>query len=630
MIKGGYCGKILRIDLTTGNIKDELLPSEDVLRKYLGCWGLALFYYSREYKPGWGFKDPRTPLIFMTGPFTGTRLPSPTNTTIVTLNAETGYTTGRSHSHGAWGQHLKAAGYDGLIITGRSEKPVYVWISDGEANIYDAKNFIGLDTHKTEDAIKSERGIEKSRNASVAAIGPAGENCCHGALIQNDKNHSFSHSGVGTVMGAKNIKAIGVAGSNKVHVFDEETVKNLAKEWREDLLACEMGDFWYRGGKDTAGRHSVWEYDKRESLISARNFQTVSPAAWIDDIEDVAVVKKRACPGCPMGCSYDIEITKGPFAGTVFTPGGGGENMEGSAASVGVYDTARVYYLTETADKLGFEAGSIGTAMSLAIEAFERGLLTKEDTGGIALTWGDEKLAAEMMRMAAQKQGPLGELLSLGAARMAKKIGHGAEELVVHVKGGAISNHDWRASWGILFGQIVSSASGWPAPGATSFTTEPSVGYGEFQDPLTPEGKPLASRKTGMLKFYNDCTGSCWNSLWGVPKSLNHSMMAVRAVTGWEDFDEEEALLLGERMMNLERVCNIRNGLTKEDDFNIGPRLLEPPKEGRAKGLTIKPFLPAMIDEYYELMGWDVKTGKPLRGTLEKLQLEEFINFLWT
>jgi len=628
MIKGGYCGKVLRVDLSSGKIRDDFLPEENILRKYLGGWGLGLYYFSKEYKPGCSIRDPRTPLIFMTGPLTGTKAVSATNTTAVTLNGETGYTVARSHSHGAFGQYLKAAGYDGIIITGKSEKPVYLWISDSHAELRDASNIWGLDTHDTEEAVKKEVGIDDPKKASVAAIGPAGEHVVHGALIQNDKHHSFSHGGTGTVMGAKKLKAIGVTGTGKVPVANEKALADSAGAWRESLVNCEMGQFWIKGGKDAAGRHAVWEYDKKESLISAKNFQKVSPQEWLDDIEDIAVVRKRPCPGCPLGCSYEVEITKGPYAGKVFTPSGGGENMEGSASIICIYDTARVYYMTELNDRMGFEAGSIGTTLALAIEAFEKGLLTLEDTGGIELHWGDEKLADKMVRAAAHREGKLGELLALGAARLARKIGGEAVNMGVHVKGGTISHHDWRASWGVLFGQIVGGASGWPAPGVTSFTTEPSVGYNEFQDPLTPEGKPLASRKTGMLKFYNDCTGSCWNSLWGVPRSILSTTECISAITGW-GFTIEEALLIGERVMNLERVCNVRNGFRREDELNIGNRLLESPPEGRAKGKSIKPYLDGMIDEYYKLMGWDLKTGKPYRETLEHLGLEDYEFQVW-
>jgi len=628
MIMTGYRGKILRVNLSTGKITEEHLPEEKVLKKFIGGWGLGLYYYSKEYQPGRSIRDPKTPLIFMTGPLTGTDAVSSTNTTCVTLNAETGYTTARSHTHGGFGQHIKRAGYDGIIITGKSEKPVYLWINDGKVEIRDADNVWGLDTHDTEDAILKELGINDPREATVAAIGPAGENVCHNALIENDKHHSFSHSGTGAVMGAKKLKSIAVRGTKRVPVNNKDALREIASAWRKALVGSEMGKFWIIGGKDAAGRHTVYNYDKRESLITSNNFLKVSPPDWIEDIEDIAEIRKRTCPGCPLGCAYEVEILKGPYKGHVFTPSGGGENMEGTASMAGVHDTAGVYLLTDNNDRLGVESGSMGCAVGLAIECFEKGLLTLEDTGGIELRWGDEKLVKEMVRMAAYREGKLGQLLAMGAKRMANKIGGEAISMAAHVKGGSMSHHDWRASWGVFFGQIVSGLSGWPAPGVTQFTTEPDVGYTEFQDPLTPEGKPLASRKTGMLKFYNDCTGSCWNSLWGVPGSLSFTTRCISAATGW-DFTPEEALEVGERCMNLERICNVRNGLTRGDDLDISARLLQPPTEGRAKGKSIAPYLEGMVDEYYELMGWNLKSGKPYRETLERLDLEEYISLIW-
>lgn len=622
-MKSGYTGKILRVNLDDGKFKDEKIP-EETMRKFVGGFGLGLSIAYKECLPGLDPLDPDIPLVFTVGPLTATRAPSPTNTTITSINTDTGFTAGRSHSHGWFGIYLKKSGYDGIVIRGASESPVYMWINDGKIEIRDAKKFWGTYTHKAEDLIKEDVGNSK---ACVAAIGPGGENLVHGAIIQNDKHHSFSHSGFGTLMGSKKLKAIVTYGTKEVPVKDPERLKEIAKEWTKSLVNCEMGKFWIDGGKNAAGRHKVYEYDKRIGVISAKNFLKVSPPEWLDDCEDVAEISSRPCPGCPLGCSYQVKIIKGPYKGQIFTPGGGGENMEGPASMTGIYDTARIYYLVELEDNLGVEAGSIGCAMGLAFECFEKGLITKEDVG-FELKWGDVEAVERLMKMIAYREG-FGNILAEGAMRAADIIGGEAPNFVAHVKGGHMSHHDWRATWGVFFGQLISGASGWPAPGVTAFTTEPSLGYTEFQDPLTPEGKPEASRKTGMLKYWCDSDGVCWNAQWGVPNLLEYSTQAVSAVTGW-DISKEEALTIGERVMNLERVFNVRHGLTPYDDIeNIGPRLLEAPREGPAKGKSIKPYLRGMVREYYHLMGWDEKTGKPLRKTLIRLGLEEQIKDVW-
>jgi len=617
-------GKILRVNLSKEKIFVERLPDESTMRKFIGGWGLGLKILYDECPPGVNPWDPENPLIFMTGPLTGTIAPSPTNTTAVSINSGTGYTAGRSHSHGWFGPYLRFNGYYGIVINGAAKAPVYLWIHDGKAEIRDAEKFWGKDTHETEDLVK---GDIKTPKASVAAIGPAGENLCDEALIENDKNHSFSHSGMGGVMGSKKLKAIAVHGTGKVPVVDQDKLKKAVDPWRKSLIECEMGKFWIIGGKDAKGRKTVYEYDEKIGVLSAKNFMEVSPPEWLDDIEEVAEVIKRPCFGCPLGCSYDVKILKGPYKGSVFTPGGGGENMEGAASSVGIYDTARIYYLVELMDKLGFETGFIGSVMGLAIECYEKGLITKEDTGGLELKWNDAGVAEKLMRMTANRE-EIGNILAMGPKRAAEIIGGDAPKFAVHIKGAGMNWHDWRNSWGILFGQIVGGGSGWPAPGVTSFTTEPDIGYTEFQNPFTPQGKPEAARKTGMLKFWKDSIGVCWNATWGVPGSLEYTTQAVSAVTGWE-LTSDETLLVGERAMNLERVFNIRHGFTSTSDFDIGPRLLEPPPGGPGKGKTIASFLKGMIMEYYRLMGWDENTGKPWRSTLKRLGLEEYIEDIW-
>jgi len=478
------------------------------------------------------------------------------------------------------------------------------------------------DTHETEDLVKEDL---KNRDASVAAIGPGGENLCHEAIIENDKHHSFSHAGFGGVMGSKKLKAIAVYGAGKVAPHDPAALEYAAKEWTKSLLNSEMGKFWIASGRSTKGRKDTWDYDETHGLISSRNFQVVSPAQWRDDIHDVANITPEPCYMCPLGCSHVLQIVKGPHKGQIATPSGGGENMEGPASSVGVYDTASVYRLVELQDRLGFEAGYIGSVLGFAFECYEKRLITKEDTGGVELRWGDVDAAAKLMEMIAKRE-KIGNILAMGVKRASQAINKGSEKFIVHIKGAAPSWHDWRSSWGIMFGQIVGGGSGWPAPGVTSFTIEPDVGYAEFQDPLTPDGKAEAARRTGMKKYWDDAIGTCWNATWGIPGALKYTAKAVAAVTGWEMPD---ALLVGERIMNLERLFNVRHGLTPVHDLDIGPRFLEPPKMGPAKGKTIAPYLPGMLSEYYRLMGWDENTGKPWRGTLKRLGLEEYSADIW-
>ena len=236
----GYVNKILRVDLTTGSITTEPLPDESVLRKWVGCYGLGLWYLMRELPDGVGPLDPGNPLIFLNGPLTATHAASPTNCTITTFNADTHFTAARSHSHGYFGPYLKKAGYDGIIVSGKSDEWVYLSIDDDKVELRDASAYLGKDTHETEDLIKQELGLKTKigvkGGASVAAIGPSGENVVAGAAIMNDKNHGFCHGGTGRVMGSKRLKAIIVQGSGKVEMANPEKNKQVGKAWNASAM----------------------------------------------------------------------------------------------------------------------------------------------------------------------------------------------------------------------------------------------------------------------------------------------------------------------------------------------------------------------------------------------------------
>jgi aldehyde:ferredoxin oxidoreductase len=221
-----------------------------------------------------------------------------------------------------------------------------------------------------------------------------------------------------------------------------------------------------------------------------------------------------------------------------------------------------------------------------------------------------------------------GDILARGPKAAAEIIGGEAPDFSVHIKGSGMNLHDWRRGWGVLLGQVVGYGSGWPAPGADLTRPDPDSGYTERTEGLEPRNKPLEVRKTGITKFANDSTGVCWFSTWGNPQGLELATTMISAVTGW-DFSREELLKFGERMLNLERAFAVRHGLTPEDDYNVSKRLIEGQKDGPFAGRPFAPYLRGMVNEYYRLMGWDEKTGKPWRSTLKRLGLEEIIKDMW-
>ena len=619
---GGYLGKVLRVDLSKGKISKESLPGAEILRKYIGCWGLGLQYLYDMVPPGINAADPENPLIFMNGPLTGLPLPGATNITLAMKNFNTGFTVGRSHTHGVFPGLLKAAGYDGVIVTGKSEKPVYLWINNGKSELRDASHLWGKkDSHETEDVIKEELGNAK---ASVAAIGPAGENLCAGAMICNDRNHSFSHSGGGSVMGSKNLKAIAVFGDQPIPVADPEGLKKMRGEWLRQMRL--PGHFGWHVLRDSSLKKGDYRERAKKSGFVGKNFlenQLTEFGIGLGLQEHI----RKPCPGCPIGCTYDVKVTTGPFAGYYATSGPGGEPFEAAGAILRITDPGSYIYLADLYDRLGIECSMAGCTLAMAIEAYERGLITKEDTDGLELKWGDIKVAEALLRKMAYKEG-FGKTLALGIKGAAEAIGGDAPSFAVNIKGSGMSLHDWRSAWGILFSQIVGSGAGWTATGADYFTPEPDAGFPELTDRFDIRIKPMEAKMTGIIKFMNDCSGLCMLNTWGTQDVVRLTAESINAATGW-DLKPEDVFRVGLRTMHLERAFNIRHGLKPEDDWTATPRLVDPPLDGPAKGKSIKPHLVGMVKEYYRLMGWDEITGKPWRSTLRAAGLDDVAKDLW-
>jgi aldehyde:ferredoxin oxidoreductase len=618
MVKG-FVGKILRVDLTSGSITSQELPEEGMLRSYIGCLGLGLRILYDELPPGYNVTDPETPMIFMTGPLTGTKIPCSNNLTLVTKHADTNFTLCRSHSHGFFGPHLKFAGWDGLIITGQSKKPVYLWIHNDEVEIRDARKIWGRDTHETEDLVKEAVGQPK---ASVAAIGPAGENLCAGSLIENDKNHLFSQGG--KLMGSKKLKAIAVFGTHKIPIFDEARHKAAQQKWMKLLKDTKTSTF------HTSGRGGIprGNYARVKSAIgvSAKNWRTTHFPEFGMGLSDQKITP-RPCFNCPIACSYDAEIVTGKHKGHIATLTGGGEAQEGSSSLVGISDPGSVFYLTDLYDRLGIDGSTAGCTIAMAFEAYEKGYITKEDNDGLELVYGDEKVVEKMIRKYVSREG-FGDILARGPKEAAEFIGHDAPDFAINIKGAGMNLHDWRSAWGVLLGQIVSSGGGWLSGAADCWRAEPDAGYPEKTARMTQRGKGEEVARCAIMKALNDSIGLCWYASWGLPGILNLQAEAISAVTGWE-ITSEELRAAGERILNLERCFNVRNGLTPEDDYSVSRRITEEPPDGPGKGKSIGWYLKGMINDYYHALGWDPKTGRPWRSTLNKLGMKEIADSIW-
>lgn len=626
-MQGGFTGKLLRVDLAARTIETTPTPDEPVLRKYGGGIGLGMRLLLDETTPDVQATDAEAPIMFMNGPLAGTSAPSSSNLAIVCLNYDTPYAVATGHSHGYWAAYLKHAGYDGIVVTGRAEQPVYLWIDDDRVEIRDASQLWGEDTRETERLIKRELGDEEK--ISVACIGPAGENMLHGASIKNDRNHGAHKGSVGAVMGSKRLKAIAVRGTGQVPLADRNAFVDLTAKW-DAAIKAERGPG--EGSPSIGSLLADGGVTRLYTLIGEKHMvgcKNLTDPLWgegyaqrfVDKANspDWTVTPKESY-NCSISCAYDCTINTGEYAGFTASMCGGGENIEGAAAMIGIEDPDQALALTDHFDAMGIDSSVAGALMGMSFELYERGILTQKETGGLALNWGNFDSAMTLMEQMCSGKGFGGEILAKGLKEAARLLGSEAESSVLHIRGGGFNMHDWRPAWSVLLGQIVAGAGVcWQGPGVDAWTTEPDLGYTEFATPFVPEGKAEAVAKTQMKKLWEDTLGVCWFACWGVKGVLDYAAEAVALATGWSDFDRDEALLIGERMVNLQRIIALQRGFKPSDEFDISERLLEAPTAGAAAGKSIKPHLERMVNEYYRHMGWE--DARPTAATLERLGL---------
>ncbi|HJN88029.1 MAG: aldehyde ferredoxin oxidoreductase C-terminal domain-containing protein [Dehalococcoidia bacterium] len=630
-IRGGYRPHILRIDLREETVVKEPLPSEEVLRKYVGGTGLGLYYLLRDAPQQAEATDPDAPLIIMLGPLTGTPAVNSSDWTTICFNLSIPYSAGVGHGHGFWGAFLKHAGHEGIILTGRAEKPSYLWIDDDRVEIRDATHLWGLSTRETERRLKLELGDEE--NISVACIGPAGEAQLPGAMVKADRNHGSGKGSPGAVMGSKNLKAIAVRGTGAVPLFDPAGLVETSAKWEENLA---LSAPWLQDGGMTRSYGDPWGKALR---VAAKN---MTDPEWGSEFAQKYVdacarwkITPQPSYNCKISCAYDVEITDGPYTGFVGSPCGGAENMEGAAAIIGVDDPNGIVIMTDYYDAMGLESGQFGTILGAVYEAYNEGILTLEDTDGLDLTWGNWESAMELIDRTIRREG-IGAKLAGGTKAMPDALGgeKGLEEemraKVLDIKGEGVVMHDHRQFWSVFFGEIVAGTGPSIQGTGADANPRPEVGYpektpGVAHDTEEALGKVEPVRKTQFAKLWNDSLGVCMFGVRGVKESTDLTSKCLAQAVGWEDFSAQEALDVGERITNLMRLVYARRGFLKSDEFDISPKHLEPPPAGPSKGLSIEPYLPAMVDEYYRLLGWNVDTGLPTPETLKRLGMEEFL-----
>ncbi|MAF85360.1 MAG: aldehyde ferredoxin oxidoreductase [Dehalococcoidales bacterium] len=613
-LPGGYNGKILRVNLSDNGISVETID-ELFCRKYLGGAGFVSYFLWKELKQGIDPLGADNKLILALGPVTGVSLPGSGRHCVGAKSPLTGGIA-KSEVGEFWGSELKLAGYDAIIIEGRSAKPVYLWIHDGEASLRDASHLWGQKTKEAQQTIRTELEDKRVR---VALIGPAGENLVRYACIMHGLFDAAGRGGLGAVMGSKNLKAIAVRGHQAPQIAEPERLKEL-RQW---LLAnMQLVHVFHEFG--TGAPMEKWE---STGNLPVRNFRDASfpgvKKISAVTVRDTIRIGMEACFGCPVRCKKTVKVEE-PYP---VDPAYGGPEYETLAAlgsNCGIDNLKAIAKGNELCGAYSLDTISTGGVIAFAMECFENGLLSVKDTRGIELRFGNDEAMLKLIELIARREG-IGELLAEGTARASQSIGGQAQEFAIQVKGLEAGMHEPRMKPGLGLGYMVNphGADHCCNMHDTMYVTQ------EQMQALRPLGMlepvpvgDIGPRKVALFKAVHleqivfDSLVLCAF----LPYTFEQVADIVAAVTGW-DTGVMEQLRVAERILTVARLYDIREGFTEADDTL--PRRFFQSKTSAA--LDVKPLDPAKFEKaksyYYTLMGWQARTGIPLPEKLEELDI---------
>jgi len=612
---GGYMGRLLVVDLTEGKVEDEPLDAA-MAHDFVGGAGYAARYLYSELGPDTDPLGPENTLMFMTGPLVGTRAPSCGRHEVCALSPLTGIW-GESNSGGFWGAELKFAGYDGLVIRGRSEKPVWLSIVDGQPPaLQDASGLWGLDTYETQQRLRDELDDQKVR---VASIGPAGENLVLYAAVMNDHGRAAGRTGMGAVMGSKNLKAIAVRGRQRVPLADQAAFRQTAKEAIQ-IVCDDISSQVYRemGTASFVDMSIMWGNMPNKYWTQPR-FEEATNLSGVAMMETI-LTRPVPCYGCAVACGREVTLKDTPY-GVEVVDGPEYETVAMLGSMLLVDDLPGVAFAGHLCNRYGLDTISAGSAISLAYLLYERGFLTTGDTGGLPLKWGDIETTHTLLELIAARRG-FGDVLAEGCQRIAAR--YGADDLAIHVNGLEPAAHDPRALSGMALVYATSPRGACHMQGDMYVVdmglTIPEVG-------IFPGGRFKTRSKASVVTNVQD-----WRTLYNsaimcvfVNPTAPVLVKLLSEATGWSS-DIVWWQRTGERIFALKRALNNRLGVRRGND-RLPERMLIPMSNG-SRGRT--PRMDILLEEYYEHRGWDWRTGKPSREKLISLGLPEIAEELWT
>jgi len=607
----GYTGHVLRIDLSKGSIRVLEDAYINEYESFIGGSGLAAKILFDEVKLGIDPLGPQNKMIFMAGPLTGTKMPA-NRYAVVGKSPLTGIYGESTSSY--WGSQLKMAGYDGIIFEGSAKDPVYLWINDGDVEIRDASHLWELTVHEVGKVLKKEI---KEKGFGALSIGPAGERLARLAgIIECYHGNAAARCGLGAVMGSKNLKAVVTRGTSVVKVADKKRFIGLLRGILKIL--AQNSESWRLYGTAAGVRPA--------EAIGDLPIKNWTVGSWPDGAKKISgetmtetILRRPApCHGCPVACKRDIEIKEGPYVGTE----GNGPEYEtiGALGSMLLIDNLEaVAYGNYLCTAYGIDTISCGGVLAFAAECYEKGVITKYDTEGLDLTWGNSKHFIKLIEMIGERRG-IGRLLGEGSRIASQKLGQGSYRFAIHVKGMELPCHDPRAyeSLAIMY---ATANRGADHLSGLSYCLErgltvPELGYTSILDRFVTEGKAEMVIKMQNFMSVMDSLIMCkFHFQCGV--TYTHISQILSAVTGI-DWTVEKLQEVGERIYNLKRLFNVREGISRKDDTIPQRILTKHTTESGAKDHV--PDLERMLDEYYQIRGWN-QEGIPTRETLNRLGL---------
>ncbi|MDY6796056.1 MAG: aldehyde ferredoxin oxidoreductase family protein [Actinomycetota bacterium] len=612
----GFMGGVLRVNLTDGVISEEPLPEAEVM-KFMGGSGLATKYLFDETDGGIDPLGPDNKLIYMTGPLTGTISPSSGRFSAVTKSPLTGLW-GEGNSGGRWGLDLKKSGFDGIIIEGRAPRPVYLVIDNGKAELKQAGDIWGQGVKETTARIKDELG----KRFNVSCIGVAGEKMVRYASVMNDVHRALGRCGLGAVMGSKNLKAIAVSGSREIEVADREAFKE-AVETATDFI----NESLLKMTLEVYGTVMVIDLVNVKGGLPTRNWQT-GVCSYTERINGPAINEtilkgRRACYRCPIACGRLTEVVSGKYACKGEGPEYESVGVFGPMCDVDNLEAITCAHLI--CNGYGLDTISTGSTIAFAMECFEKGILTRADTDGLEINFGDADVMIDLVGKIARREG-IGDLLAEGTRRVSERLGQGSQDFAMQVKGLELACYDCRATkiTGLAFatanrgGDHITAYVQGPTFLDIPFliVEESTIEDATVENPA--EARVVKELEDALAVF--DAVGVC--KFMGMALMAEDVTPIIANATGW-DFGEREFREGGERIYNLARAYNVREGCTRADD-TLPRRLLEEPlPEGPAEGLVVD--LNPLLDAYYEFRGWDKTSGVPGAEKLIELGLGDLV-----